>query len=137
MSPGKFQEIRNQISDLTPTQKQRLVAELQASVQHDELPEPIRRKEEELGPAARLHPLRRARSRASREVGRFAPFSLPLGVLRTHLSRVDRDASCETEAQVQMVPFRGVFAGSADVASIGGALWGLVSNGLPVAAPVS
>ena len=48
MSPGKFKEIRNQIPGLTLTQKQRLVAELQASVQHDELPEAIRRREAEL-----------------------------------------------------------------------------------------
>ena len=45
MGPKKFKEMRNRISGLTLAQKQRLAVELQASVQHDELPEQVRRRE--------------------------------------------------------------------------------------------
>ena len=48
MGPKKFKEMRNRISGLTLAQKQRLAVELQASVQHDELPEQVRRREAEL-----------------------------------------------------------------------------------------
>ena len=103
MGPRKFKEMRNRISGLTLAQKQRLTVEIQASVQHDGLPEQVRRREAGTGPVARLHPLRCDRGCASREVGRLASLSLPLGVLQKNLSRVDRDASYWLETQVQMV----------------------------------
>ena len=48
MNSAEFKEIMNQISRLTPAQKQRLTAGIQQSVQSDELPDQVRQREAEL-----------------------------------------------------------------------------------------
>ena len=48
MGPRKFKEMLDQISRLTPVQKQRLMHGVQTSVRCDELPEPVRQREAEL-----------------------------------------------------------------------------------------
>ncbi len=49
MSPREFKEMLNQILRLTSAQKRRLMLGVQKSVKSDELPEPVRQREAELG----------------------------------------------------------------------------------------
>ena len=62
---------------------------------------------------------------------------MPFGILRTNLSRADRDSSCWLEAQVEMVGIRSVFARSADAASVGRAMRDRLPNRILVAASLA
>ena len=126
---------------MTPVQKQRLLHGIEQSVTvtvtGDHLPAPVRQREAALESRATLSALRCFRGRASRQVGRSASLSLPLGDLRTYLSCADRDASCGPEAQVEVVGVRGMFASSVDAAAIGRALRDFVPNGVSMASPIA
>ncbi len=84
-----------------------------------------------------MYALRFLRGGASREVGRLVSISLPFGIVRTNLSRADRDPSCWLEAQVEVVGIRRVFARSADAASVSRAMRDLLPNRILVAASLS
>ena len=102
MSPRQFKEMLNQIPKLTPAQKQRLMLGVQKSVKRDELPEHVRQREAEL---ARLRVCTHCSSSGVVRHGKstsLCRFRWPLGILRTHLSRADRDPSCWLEAQVEV-----------------------------------
>ena len=103
MNAREFKEIRNRVSALTPAQERRLAADLQESTSGEELPEQVRQRETELD---RLRICRHCGTKgvcASQEVGRPAPVSMPLGVLRTDSPCLDRDETCWPEAEVEMV----------------------------------
>ena len=80
-----------------------------------------------------MYALRFLRGGASREVGRLVSISLPFGIVRTNLSRADRDPSCWLEEQVEVVGIRRVFARSADAASVSRAMRDLLPNCILVA----
>ena len=84
-----------------------------------------------------MYALRFLRGGASREVGRFVSISLPLGILRTHLSRADRAPSCWLEAQVEVVGIRRMFARPADAASVGRVMRDLLPNRILVVASLA
>ena len=137
MSPREFKEMLNQILRLTPAQKRRLMLGVQKSVKSDELPEPVRQREAELD---RLRVCTHCGSSGVVrywEVGRLVSISLPFGIVRTNLSRADRDSSCWLEAQVEVVGIRSVFARSADAASVGRAMRDRLPNRILVAASLA
>ena len=55
MGPRKFKEMLDQISRLTPVQKQRLMHGVQTSVRCDELPEPVSSTGSGVGPIASMY----------------------------------------------------------------------------------
>ena len=128
MRPGRFKEILDQISQMTPVQKQRLLHGIEQSVTvtvtGDHLPAPVRQREAALDRGRRcLHCGASGVVRHGRSAG-----------LRRFRCR---STTCGPEAQVEVVGVRGMFASSVDAVAIGRALRDFVPNGVSMASPIA